>query len=84
MGKVDLRSEGDELVAIFPNEMLQRLGIGERDTLFLVERYGEFFLTTSNPEARELRPLHRQQEGVREAYEHLAERYGSTLRDLAQ
>ncbi|HEU4562508.1 MAG TPA: hypothetical protein VFS20_32055 [Longimicrobium sp.] len=82
MYKVDLRSEGDELVAIFPSEMLKRLGVGEGDTLFLVERDGEFFLTTSNP--REMRPLDRQQEGVRKAYEQLAERYGSTLRDLAQ
>jgi hypothetical protein len=50
MYRVELQTEGGELVAIFPNEMLERLAVGEGDTLYLVERGGEFFLTTSDPQ----------------------------------
>lgn len=46
MYRVESLTEGGERVAIFPNEMLERLAIGEGDTPYLVERGGEFFLTT--------------------------------------
>ncbi len=53
MWRVELQSLDDELVVIFPGEMLERMNVGEGDSLYLFERGGEVILSTNAPEAGE-------------------------------
>lgn len=56
MYRVELQTEGGEVVQSFRNEVLERLAMGEGDTLYLVEHDGEFFLTTSDLHPGEQHP----------------------------
>ncbi|HEX9937194.1 MAG TPA: hypothetical protein VGB15_08725 [Longimicrobium sp.] len=53
MYRVELQSVGDELVVIFPGEMLERMSVGEDDALYLFERGGEVILSANAPESGE-------------------------------
>lgn len=69
-----LRRIGGSLGGTFPKAVLDKLNVGDGDTLFLVEKDDGILLTPYDPKF----------ERVMEAYEDLSKRYRNTLRELAK
>ena len=71
---ITLRQVGESIGCVFPEDVLDRLHVGDGDTLFLVERDGGILLTPRDPKF----------ETVVEAYEDLSKRYPNALAELAK
>jgi putative addiction module antidote len=71
-----IRQIGDDLAldGTVPKEVMERLNVGDGDTLFIVEHEDGILLTPCDPKS----------EQVMEAYEDLGKRYSDTLRELAK
>jgi antitoxin component of MazEF toxin-antitoxin module len=46
---IKLRKVGESIEGVFPEDVLDRLHVGDGDTLFLVERDGDILLTPRDP-----------------------------------
>ena len=71
-----VRQIGDHVTldGTVPREVVERLNVGDGDTLFIVEREDGILLTPSDPKL----------DKVMEAYGDLSRRYNNTLRELAK
>jgi len=74
MTTLKVRRIGNSLGAILPNEVLQRLRVGEGDELFVIEDETGVRLTAYNPDF----------EQAFAAFEEGRKRYRNTLRKLAE
>ena len=69
-----IRQIGDSLEGTFPKEVMERLKVGDGDTLYILEREDGILLTPHDPKF----------DRVMEAYDDVSKRYSNTLRELAK
>ncbi|HEU0054025.1 MAG TPA: hypothetical protein VFQ39_12655 [Longimicrobium sp.] len=50
MYKIALRRIGGSVGGTFPKDMMERMRVGDGDTLYVIERNGEYVLTPYDPE----------------------------------
>ena len=74
MYKVKLRKVGNSLGTSFPKEILNKLGVGEGETLYILETSEGIFLTPYDPNF----------EKVMDTARKISTRYKNTLKELAK
>ena len=74
MYKVKLRKVGNSLGTSFPKEVLNKLGVGEGETLYIVETSEGIFLTPYDPNF----------EKVMNTARKISTRYKNALKELAK
>ena len=74
MQKVKLRRVGNSIGTTFPKEILEKLGVGEGDTLFITETTHGIELTPYDPNFEKIMNTARK----------VSNRYKNALRELAQ
>jgi putative addiction module antidote len=74
MHKIQLRRIGGSVGTTFPKEMMEKMHVGPGDTLFLVERDGEYVLTPYDPDFAE----------TMEVFEDVRREFRNAFRELAK
>lgn len=71
---IQLRKMGGSVGTVFPKELLDRMHVGDGDTLYVIERNGEFVLTPYDPDFEE----------TMQAFEEVRREFRNAFRELAR
>jgi putative addiction module antidote len=74
MHKVQLRRIGGSIGTTFPKEVMEKMHVGPGDTLYLVERGGEYVLTPYDPDFAE----------TMDVFEDVRREFRNAFRELAK